>query len=193
VAALRLAGAIWFGAALAACPVACGTAQAENVAMDAELDARMALAPSLLTARSKEDAALKSGIMQRLYKIGSDGRWAVDLDAGTISFSNEGLIVTAPVQVIGTYNTRDGTWLWGWDHPSVTPQTAEAAKLLHAYGIRHGLERITTRKISCSEEEAWELTSMASYLSGAQGLYRGPSGPTLVFMTFGTVTLSKSD
>jgi hypothetical protein len=32
---------------------------------------------------------------------------------------------------------------------------------------------------------------MAMHLTNGQGLYRGPAGPTLVFMTFGDVTVSK--
>lgn len=53
-----------------------------------------------------------------LWHIG-EADWAVDLDAGIITFdSPDGMRATAPVQVIGTYNTDDETWLWGWDHPS---------------------------------------------------------------------------
>ncbi len=157
-----------------------------------EIQERMALSPDIFIARSREEAGLRTETMSQLYKIGRGGRWDADLEAGTITFVNEGLIVTAPVQVIGTYNTKDSTWLWGWDHPSVPSKTAESAKLLLAYGKRHGLERVTTRKIACTEDEAWELTSMAAMLSGAQGLYRGPADTTFVYMTFGTVSLAKA-
>ena len=157
-----------------------------------KLQDRMAIAPDLFIARSHEDAALKTGIMKDLYRIGGGGQWAVDLDLGIITFTDDERIVTAPVQVIGTYNQKDGTWLWGWDHPSVPPATAVAAKALRDYGARYKLSQITTRKIACSEDEAWEFASMASYLTDAQGLYRGPSGTTLVYMVFGTVTLAKA-
>jgi hypothetical protein len=154
---------------------------------------RMAEPPALVLARSKVDLAAKTQIAQQLYYIGdARGRWDVDLDIGTIEFSGPTMTTTAPVQVIGTYNTNDGTWLWGWDHPSVPPEVAVAAKAMKAYGERHGIEAYTTRKIACSEEEAWQFAAVASYLTGAQGAYRGPSGPTLVFMTYGTVTLKKA-
>jgi hypothetical protein len=172
---------------------ASGMSSKAELPVTERLEDRMNLSPETLIARSREEAALRTGIMKRLYNIGSGGRWDVDLKIGTIRFTNEDSVVTAPVQVIGTYNQKDGTWLWGWDHPSVPPPVAQTAKLLLAYGKRHGLDRITTRKIACTEEEAWEFTSMASTLSGAQGLYRGPAGSTLVFMTFGTVTLEKRD
>jgi len=39
--------------------------------------------------------------------------WGVDLDTGMIMFTNDvkGIIVTTPVQVIGTYDTEQDTWL----------------------------------------------------------------------------------
>ncbi len=104
---------------------------------------------------------------------------------------SDGLTATCPVQIIGTYNTEDGSWLWGWDHPAVRPDLQEHAKLVRDYGKRNGIERLTTQKIECKETEAWEFAALACKLCDAQGAYRGPADPTLVFMTFSEVKLSK--
>ena len=45
--------------------------------------------------------------------------------------------------------------------------------------------------VECTEEQAWEFTAVAARLGDANGAYRGPAGTTLVFMTFGQVSLSK--
>ena len=66
------------------------------------------------------------------------------------------------------------------------------ARSCRAFGEGHALAEFTTRKIACSEEEAWRFTAVALHLSEGVGAYRGPAGTTLVFMTFGTVTLSKN-
>lgn len=125
------------------------------------------------------------------WRLG-EADWSVDQDEGVIEFRPpNGMVARAPVQIIGTYNTQDGTWLWGWDHPSVVEPLAEHAKKVEAYGRQHGFDVLTTRKLQCPEEQCWELTALACMLNGAQGAYRGPAGPTLVFFTFGTVTLSK--
>lgn len=156
------------------------------------LAARMAEPPALVQARSTEDLALKTRISKRLFGLGDpNGDWAVDLDLGTITWTNARVTATAPVQVIGTYNQKDGTWLWGWDHPSVPSPASLSAKAMKAYGERHGVTSYTTRKIACTEAEAWQFAAVAAYLTGAQGAYRGPTGTTLVFMTYGTVTLKK--
>jgi hypothetical protein len=67
----------------------------------------------------------------------------------------------------------------------------EHAKHVRDYGQRHDIERLTTRKLECEETEAWEFVALACKLCDAQGAYRGPAGPTLVFMTFGEARLSK--
>lgn len=120
-------------------------------------------------------------------------RWDADLDAGTITFTNaKGWTIIAPMQVVGTLNTADGTFLWGWDHPSVPQPLRRAAERVRAFGAAQGLEALTTRKIEADEAQGWELTALAMHLDGAQGAYRAPSGATLLFLTYGELTISKS-
>jgi hypothetical protein len=140
-------------------------------------------------ARAESEIALKTELFRSIF--GDEHYdWAADLDAGTITFTSATKVVTAPVQVIGTYNTKDGTFLWGWDHPSVPePQRADA-RLAREFGQIHRLPSFTTRKVEVTEEEAWRVTAVALYLSGAQGAYRGPAGTTMVFMTFGKFTVA---
>jgi|SRR5579859_939223 len=119
--------------------------------------------------------------------------WSVNQDAGTIVFiTPQGMRAEAPVQIIGTYNTEDGSWLWGWEHPSVVPALAEHAKQMLQYGQEHGFARLTTRTFACPEQTCWELTALAFLLCGASGAYRGPAGAARVFMTFGEIKLSKA-
>ena len=93
------------------------------------------------------------------------------------------------MQVIGTLNTADGTWLWGWDHPSVRAELAVDVGLVRDFGERYGLTELTTRKIVATEADGWRFTALALHLAEAQGGYRGPTGPTRVFMTFGNVSI----
>ena len=146
-----------------------------------------------LVEQSMEELRLKTAAHDGAWKLG-EADWSVDQDEGVIVFSRpDGIQAVCPVQIIGTYNTDDGTWLWGWDHPSVVPDLQEHARLVQAYGRKHGISRLTTQKLSCTEDEAWEFTALACKLCNAQGAYRGPAEPTLVFMTFGDVKLSKAN
>jgi hypothetical protein len=144
-----------------------------------------------LVEQSVEELRLKTTAHDGVWRLG-EADWSVDQDAGVIVFTrSDGITATCPVQIIGTYNTLDGTWLWGWDHPSVVLPLQEHARRLKELGEQQGFQKLTTQKIKCSESEAWEFVALACKLCDAQGGYRGPSGTTLVFMTFGDVRLSK--
>ena len=125
-----------------------------------------------------------------LWRI-SEAAWNVDQTAGTIVFETSEHVVEASVQIVGTYDTLQGSWLWGWDHPSVAPELAEHAKHAHEYGKNNGIGALTTRKLSCEESVAWELTAVVCMLNKAQGAYRGPAGSTMVFFTFGEVAIRR--
>jgi hypothetical protein len=120
--------------------------------------------------------------------------WNLDQDEGTITFQTpDGITATAPVQIIGTYNTKDGTWLWAWDNTSIRPPLAESARRLRQFGQERGFRRLTTRKLQCSEQDCWEFAALAMRVCGESGAYRGPAGNVRVFATFGEVKLSKTE
>ncbi|MHA7680255.1 DUF6882 domain-containing protein [Cupriavidus sp. PET2-C1] len=148
--------------------------------------------PDLTIARASNEMRMRTQAAIDMWGLDT-ASWNADLDAGTIIFTNaeKGLVVTSPVQVVGTYDTEDGTWLWGWDHPSVPEALGEHARRVRDFGQQYGLERLTTRKIAASMDDAWEFTALACHLGGGQGGYSGPDGSARVFMTYGTVTISK--
>jgi hypothetical protein len=148
--------------------------------------------PDLTIARANDEMQMRTKAGIEMWGLDS-AAWNADLDAGTITFTDTemGLVVTAPMQVVGTYNTEDGTWLWGWDHPSVPKPLGEYARRVRDFGVQYGLEALTTRKIAASMDDAWGFTAFACYLGGGQGGYSGPSGPARVFMTYDAMTIGK--
>jgi hypothetical protein len=134
--------------------------------------------------------AAVTAVHQGTFRI-DKAAWSVNLDTGTIVFTTpQGMLAEAPVQIIGTYNTEDGSWLWGWDHPSVPPAVGEHARQMLHYGQEHDLARLTTLTFACTEQACWELTALAFLLCRANGAYCGPAGSARVFMTFGKITLT---
>ena len=140
-----------------------------------------------------ESLKVLMSIHDRLFQISKAG-WSVNQDAGTIIFTSPaGVRAIAPVQIIGTYNTQDGTWLWGWDHPSVEGPLAKHAKDLFAYGQENNFELLTNRKLTCPEEQCLELAALACMVCNAQGVYCGEAGTAKIFFAFGKVSLNKPD
>lgn len=144
-----------------------------------------------LTERAMNELRFKTAAAVELFHL-DECDWDVDQEAGAITFSRKnGIQARAPVQIVGTYNPGDGSWLWGWDHPSVLEPLRVHAEKLRQYGEANGIGELTERKLQCSEEDCWRFSALACLLNDAQGVYRGPAGGPYVFMTYGSVTLSK--
>ena len=77
--------------------------------------------------------ALTDGHRQ-LWDFGSADRWDADQETGIITWTfPDGVTVEAPFQIVGTYSTSSGSFLWGWDHPSVLAPLQEDAKAVKAF------------------------------------------------------------
>ena len=136
-------------------------------------------------------AALTEG-HRDVWNMGSAERWDADQETGIITWTfADGVTVQAPFQIVGTYNTKDGTLLWGWDHPSVVEALSKDATAVLEFAREHNIEFLQDRKVECSEDAAWELAAIATLVCDRQGAYRGPAGTAFVFMTFGEVQIKK--
>lgn len=132
----------------------------------------------------------KTAAHRATWHLGDEASWSVDQDREEICFRFKDVTARAPVQIIGTFNTEDSTFLWGWDHPSVKAPLRKHAECLRRWGESHAEARLVTRSFQSSEEEAWAFAAAAASVNDANGAYRGRSGPTWVYMTFGQVSLS---
>ncbi|EMM0378611.1 hypothetical protein RI820_000981 [Pluralibacter gergoviae] len=148
----------------------------------------------LIIARANNELKLRTQAAVDMWGLDT-ASWAVDLDTGIITFTSEekGIVITAPVQVVGTYNTEDGSWLWGWEHPSVSEPLRAFARRVRDFGEQYGKKELTTRKITTSMDTAWEFTALACHLNGGEGGYSGSSGSTRVLLVYGSVSITKKD
>lgn len=161
---------------------------------DTDQDTTTLSEPELTIERANKELQLRTQIA--IDTMGLDSAaWCVDLNAGTITFTNDekNIVVTAPIQIVGTYNSEDSTWLWGWDHPSVNESLSVSAQKVRDFGTQYNLEKLTTRKLIISLDDAWEFAALACYIGGGEGCYAGSSGPTRIFMVYGTMTISNKD
>ncbi len=112
--------------------------------------------------------------------------WSVDQEAGFIHFSREdGRVVAAPVQIIGSWNPRTSAFTWGWDHPSVQARLRADAERTRWFGDKHELRELTARTQKMSELEAWRLTAVSMKVNAAAAAHRGRTDGPVVFMTLG--------
>lgn len=118
--------------------------------------------------------------------------WSVDQTQGSIIFHvPDNIMVTAPVQIIGTYDQNKGSWMWSWANSSIETSLAQDSIAVKAYGERNDNALLTARVSQIEEYDAWQLTALACELNTQQGCYRGVVGHTLIYMTFGDISLQQ--
>ena len=151
-----------------------------------------AVAPDVFIKQSVNGLSVQVSAHAATWHLDAAEHWSADQDTGRLVFDlPKGRVASAPMQIVGTYDSKKGTFLWGWDHPSVDPALRKHAELARRWGQKHGVAEYTTRLVSCSLETAWEFTAVAARLGKANGGYRGSLGTTYVFMTHGPITLEK--
>lgn len=145
------------------------------------------------TAASLDALAAANDAHEREWHLGHAESWNVDQPTGRLVFSfKKGVFVTTRVQIVGTWSRKGGSFLWGWDHPSVLPPLQHAARRVREFGLEHAIPDLTEQKVACDEQRAWEFTALAMRLSNASGGYRGEARPgAFVFMTFDDVVASR--
>lgn len=145
-----------------------------------------------LIAGSVESLQLMNAEHRNNWHLGREQSWKVDEAEGRIVFTfADGGEVSAPVQVIGTFHVKNGTFMWGWDHPSVLRKLQKHAAHVKTFGEEYNCAEFTTAQVPCTEKRAWEYAALAMLLAEASGAYRARITPdTFVYMTFGEIEVT---
>ena len=140
---------------------------------------------------SMEGLRLQNESHQRTWGLGKSERWDFAQDTGELVFTFPDQIVVAPAQIIGSFNSQDRSWLWAWANPSIRDSVKQDSIKVREYGEQHRIQRLTTAGWQGEEADGWQMAALAGRLCGSNGAYRAPSGANFIFITFGTVRISK--
>jgi hypothetical protein len=124
---------------------------------------------------------------------GTAERWDLDQTTGVLRWSFADKIVEAPAQLLGTYSPAGESWRWAWANESLSPGLRQASDDVRRWGEANAQSMLTQPLMQVTEEHAADLAAIAFRLSGATGFYRTPAGRSIVFMTFGTVTIRRAN
>ncbi len=147
-----------------------------------------------VVAGAREALSLATSAHSATWHMDRATRYDVDLQRGSLVWSfDDGTRAEAQIQVVGTYNSCDRTFMWAWRHPSIPADLAKHASEVRRLGEEMGEPRLTSAKIAASEDEAWSFAALAMRLGNASGAYRcgGEQGGPQVYMTFGNISLSR--
>jgi hypothetical protein len=115
-------------------------------------------------------------------------RWDFDADAGLMRFSDPARPpVLADVRLVGSYSTRSGTFQWAWKTCGDRVAEAAAVARLRTFGEVRGIAKLTEPNWAADETDGWEMTTLAAYLLGAEGVYRAPFDHVRWYMLLGNM------
>lgn len=106
---------------------------------------------------------------------------------GQLVFSDASVTprVLANVQLVGSVNTENRSWLWSWADPDIDPALCKDIREVQMLGETRRIEQLTTPFWEGDAVDGWEMTSISAYVLQAEGAYRAttPQGFTYLVMT----------
>ena len=133
--------------------------------------------------------------LKRVFEIGTYERFDWYQEKGIIVFSTAGSPrVVADIQFAGSISRLTRSWLWAWNNDSFLEPVARASEHVRHEGESAGYLRLTQAQWHADETDGWEMTSIQALWTGAEGVYRTPSGPSgSTFMTLSNVRWAAQD
>lgn len=130
-----------------------------------------------------DDLVAKQDRNLETYGMGRWARFDYDLDALTLTFSEEGAAkLVADIQVVGT--TGADEWLWAWANTHLPEACRRDVEQVREFGQDNGVDELTWELLGADDANSlgWSLTAVAARICQADGAYRAPRGDGALFM-----------
>jgi len=95
--------------------------------------------------------------------------------------------VLATVQIVGSVNTANRSWVWSWADPDVDAALCADMREVRLLGETRRIEQLTTPFWEGDAVDGWEMTSISAYVLQAQGAYRAPTPHGFTYMVMTTI------
>lgn len=125
------------------------------------------------------------------WGLGTAQRWILNQDEGTIKWSFEDHVATAPAQILGSWNGKVSTFVWSWDNETIVPRLRETAERVRAFGVENKVPALTASPLKLDEEQVRDLVAVAFAVGGGNGLYHPYDGQLASYVAFGPVTIEE--
>ena len=112
-----------------------------------------------------------------------DRSWSVDVPAGVVRFEGG---PTYAMDVVGSEDADQGTWLWAWANSNLPPGAGAASTRIRTYGEQHGVPELATPSLPLGQPPAGVdghlLGLVSTQLLGSDAYYLGHTGALAVLM-----------
>lgn len=95
----------------------------------------------------------------------------------------QNVIWSPSFDVIGTFDSTNGQWTWGWADQTLDPKIRTRIEAVKKQGAAWGIDLLTNGLLTIEgEPHAWELSIVATAVSNADAMYRLMDGPRMRFL-----------
>jgi hypothetical protein len=131
---------------------------------------------------------------EKTHRISSWPRWDYNFDAGTLTFSENGVPkVIATIQVIGSTSISGGTWMWAWANESLPATVTEAVRRVRAFGQEENLAQLTQECLPDDENLGWGMSAVAAKILRSKGAYRCPGDNGFVYVVYSSLRFADEE
>jgi hypothetical protein len=139
-----------------------------------------------------EDMLERTAAVHREWGMGTAEHWGLDQRTGLITWTFPDRTAVAEAQILASYDSSAGTWVWACENPSILPALQVASRETCEWLGANGHANLAQPKPAVTPDVAGTLTALATRVTKATGFYRG-SGASDVLITFGPVTITWAD
>ncbi len=126
------------------------------------------------------------------WGLGTAKSWVLDQDEGRIVWSFEDRVVSAPVQILGSWNGQVSSFVWSWGNDTIQPALCATAEEVRAFGVENDVPALCSSPLKLDEGQVRDLIAVAFRLGSCTGLYHPYDGRLATYIAFGTVTIEES-
>ncbi|WP_256750317.1 DUF6882 domain-containing protein [Mesorhizobium sp. Mes31] len=127
-----------------------------------------------------EQLNVKNARLEKEFRIGTWSRYDYDLTAGTLLFSQDGVVkVVTEIQIAGSTSAKASNWLWAWANSNLPSELLSDAKQVRSFGEMNGVDELAQPYVTDADNQlevlGWELSAVMSRICNGLGVYRCPS------------------
>src|SRR5215472_2451730 len=86
---------------------------------------------------SMEGLRLQTEAHQGTWRFGKSERWDFSQDTSELVFTFPDMVVSAPAQMIGSFDSGEGSWMWAWANSSIVESLRRDSVRVREYGEQH--------------------------------------------------------
>ena len=121
-----------------------------------------------------KDFGVRSTKFDKEFAIADFDSWDYLQADGQLRFSKGGVAkAVADAQVLGSYSTYSGTWMWSWANPTVNSAVKKDIEKVREFGRSKGYRELIEPKFASDEAHAWKLVAAAGQIVGSKSAFRG--------------------